>query len=118
MNILDQQYPEISLKTDAEDLKVMIDFINDFGCRIHQNKTEIKIKASISLLKEIRDKLTIKEFQKKGTKKMFLVKFKVYHLAALLETFAANDLINESKPFEKNCIQKYSSIFHQKLTGL
>lgn len=118
MNILDKKYPEISFKTDAEDLKVMIDFLNDLGGRVQPNHTDIKIKASTSLLKEVRDKLIIKEAQKKGTKKLFLVKFKAYHLSALLDSFVVNDLINNDKPFEKNCIGKYSNLFHQKLTGL
>ena len=37
MNILDRHYPEISVKTDAEDLKVIIDFINDFAVKLSED---------------------------------------------------------------------------------
>lgn len=118
MNILDKIYPEISVKTDAEDLKVMIDFINECGEKLRPDYNKLQIKASVSLLKEIRDKFVIKHYHKKGTTKQFLIKLKVYQLAALLEVFVFNDVINSTKPFEKNCIIKFGALFHQKLTGL
>lgn len=118
MNILDKHFPEISFKTDVEDLKVIIDLLNDFGTFVEPNHRDIKIKAATSLLKEIRDKMVIKELQKKGTTKKFLLKFKVYHITALLEAFILNEDINSNKPFEKNCINQYKSMFHQKLTGV
>lgn len=118
MNILDKNYPEISIKTDAEDLKVMIDFINDCGKYFLPNYNHLKLKASVSLLKEIRDKFVIKHYHKKGTTKQFLIKLKAYHLFVLLDIFAMNDVVNATKPFEKNCIIKYNNLFHQKLTGI
>lgn len=114
MNILDKKYPEISFKTDVEDLKVMIDFLNEFGSSIRDNGN-LSQKISIILLKEVRDKLTMKEYQKRGTNKQFLMKFKAYQIAALFECFLFNDKINVSKPFEKNCIDTYKNQFHQKL---
>lgn len=118
MNILDQNYPEISVKTDAEDLKVMIDFINDCGQLFQPEHKIIKVKASVSLLQEIRDKFILKHYVKKGTTKQFLIKFKAYHIYALLDIFALNDKVNQTKPFERNTILKYNNMFHQKLTGL
>ncbi|WP_312395672.1 hypothetical protein [Chryseobacterium sp.] len=118
MNILDKIYPEISIKIDAEDLKVIIDFLNECGMQLQPDQKVLKIKASVSLLKEIRDKFVIKHYTKKGTTKQFLIKLKAYHLFALLDVFALNDVVNGSKPFEKNCIVKYNNIFHQKLTGI
>lgn len=118
MNILDRHYSEISFKTDAEDLLVIINFINEVGERTKVDHIDLKVKAAISLLKEIRDKLVMKEYQKRTTKKAFLLKFKPYHIAALLEIFYMNEAINESRPFEKSCIMQYRALFHQKLTGL
>lgn len=118
MNILDKNYPAISVKTDAEDLKVMIDFINSFAETLRPNHTDIKIKASVSLLKEIRDKFEMIHFVKKGTTKKFLIKLKAYQVASLLEIFTYNGVIYGSKVFEWNCIRQYTDLFHQKLTGL
>ena len=117
MNILDKHYPEISFKTDAEDLKVMIDFINTSASIIHDNYT-IQAKVSSALLKEVRYKLVVKEEQKRGSSKKFLMKFKPYQIYALINVFANNEYINQNKPFERNSITKYSHLFHQKLTGL
>lgn len=117
MNILDKHYPEISFKTDAEDLKVMINYINEVAS-IVQDNYNIEMKSSSSLLKEIRYKLTMKEEQKRGTTKKFLMKFKPYQIHALIMTFGSNEWINRDRPFEKNCLTKYRSLFHQKLTGL
>jgi hypothetical protein len=117
MNILDKNYPEISVKTDAEDLRVMINYLNELGEFIQENG-ELSRTVSIMLLKEVRDKLMMKEFQKKGTKKLFLMKFKAYHIAALYESFIFNSQINQVKPFEQNCIRRYKNQFHQKLIAL
>lgn len=116
-NVLDKNYSEISFKTDVEDLKVMINFINEFATGIVDNN-ELQRKISIILLREVRDKLEAKEIQKRGSRKQFLIKFKAYHVAALLESFLFNDRINHYKIFEKNCIDGYKNQFHQKLTGL
>lgn len=116
-NVLDKNYAEIAFKTDVEDLNVMISFINEFATGIVDND-ELQRKISIMLLREVRDKLEMKELQKRGTKKQFLVKFKPYHIAALVESFLYNDRINHCKPFEKNCIDGYKNLFHQKLIAL
>jgi hypothetical protein len=118
MNILDKHYPEISFKTDAEDLRVMIDFINECA-RLVVNSSDLQVKSSLSLIKEIRFKMIVKEEQKRGTTKKFLVKFKPYHIWTLLNLFSQkNDEINIRKFFEYNCIMQYRDMFHQKLTGL
>ncbi|WP_139420948.1 hypothetical protein [Chryseobacterium mulctrae] len=116
-NVLDKNYSEISFRTDVEDLRVMIIYLNEFGNSIVENN-EIKRKVTIILLKEIRDKMIIKEVQKAGSRKQFLMKFKGYHIAALLEAFQFNQRINQTKIFERNCIDTYKNQFHQKLTGL
>ncbi|REC47854.1 MULTISPECIES: hypothetical protein [Chryseobacterium] len=116
-NVLDKNYPEISFKTDAEDLKVMINFINEFASGIVDIQ-DIERKKSIILLKEVRDKMEMKELQKRGTNKQFLMKFKAYHLHALLVCFMFNDRINSKRIFEKNCIDAYKNQFHQKLLAL
>lgn len=118
MNILEKNYPAISVKTDAEDLKVMIDFINGCAEILRPNHTDLKIKASVSLLQEIRNKFEMIHFCKKGTTKKFLIKLKAYQVAALLEIFSYNNIVNGSKVFEWNCIRQFSELFHQKLTGL
>lgn len=117
-NVLDKNYPEISFKTDAEDLRVMIDYLNQFGEFFTTDNNQLQRKISIILLREIRDKLIVKEISKKVTTKKFLMKFKAYHIAALTEAFGYNSVINSSKPFEKNCIDSYKNQFHQKLLGL
>lgn len=117
-NVLDKNYPEISFKTDTEDLRVMIDYLNQFGEFFTTDNNQLQRKISIILLREIRDKLLIKELSKKVTTKKFLMKFKAYHIAALTEAFSYNNVINGSKPFERNCINMYKDQFHQKLTGL
>lgn len=117
MNILDKHYPEISFKTDAEDLKIMVDFITE-AAFVNGNNLTIQMKASSALLKEIRHKISVKEQEKRGSTKKFLMKFKIYQIHALMITFGNNDWINRNKPFEKNTIMKYNNMFHEKLTGI
>ena len=118
MNILDLHYSDISFKTDAEDLQVIIDFINSFG-KTMDSKDNKFAKIEAVMLKEIRHKLTMKVEQKKGSTKKFVMKFKAYQIYELMSIFSKkNDEINAYRPFEYNCILSYHNTFHQKLTGL
>ena len=117
MNILDRHYPEISFKTDAEDLQIMVDMMNCSAERVaHENNISIKIIAI--MLKEIRYKFTMKIEQKKGTSKSFLVKLKAYQIYALYQVLMDRQETFSHISYEYNCILKYKNIFHQKLTGL
>lgn len=118
MSILNKHYPDISFKTDAFDLKVMIEFIN--YCAEAITKTDdLKIKSAITILKEIHYKLTVKEAEKRDCKKEFIMKFKVYQIFTLYTIFSENNSkINKDRIFEFNIIDSLKNVFHQKLTGL
>ena len=117
MNILDKHYPEISFKTDAEDLEIMVKLINYCAELIaHENSMSVKIGAVI--LKEIRYKFNMKIEQKRGSSKTFLVKLKAHQVFALFNLFTEKQSVFSATSYEFNCVLKYRNQFHQKLTAL
>ena len=117
MNILDRHYSEISFKTDAEDLQIMVNFINFCAEQIATEKN-FSVKILAVMLKEIRYKFNMKIEQKRGSHKTFLVKLKAYQAFALFNILNENQDIFSSTSYEYNCIFKYKNQLHQKLVSL
>ncbi len=117
MNILDRHYPEISFKTDAEDLQIMVNLIN-FCAELIAYESNINVKIGAIILKEIRYKFNMKIEQKKGLRKTFLVKLKAHQVFALFNLFTEKQSVFSATSYEFNCVLKYKNQFHLKLMAL
>ena len=117
MNILDRHYPEISFKTDAEDLEILVSLIN-FCAEGITIENDISVKIGAVLLKEIRYKFNMKIEQKRGTTKTFLIKLKAYQIFSLYNLLLERQSVFSNTSYEFNCVLKYKNQFHQKLISL